>query len=118
MARFYAVSNPTFQRSMRLVDAITNGYPAIVTTSFAHEYEVGDIVRLNVPRWYGMVQANKLVGTILTAGVTTFTIDIDTTYFNPFVIPAPLPWYVDSYPHVTPVGEISANLGGATKNIL
>jgi len=118
MARFFEYSNPTFQRAMRLISAITNAYPAQVTTSFDHEYETGDIVRLNIPRWYGMVQANKLVGTVTVTGATTFTIDIDTSDFNPFNVPAPVPWYVDSYPHVTPVGEISANLGGATKNVL
>jgi len=118
MARFTAVENPTFQRSMRLISSITNAYPAEVTTTFAHNYGTGDIVRLNIPKWYGMIQADKLVEAITVTGATTFTIDIDTTGFDPFSIPAPVPWYVDSYPQVTPVGEVSANLSGATQNVL
>jgi len=118
MPRFYAEQNPTFQRSMRLIDAITNAYPAQVTTSFDHNYETGDIVRLNIPRYYGMVQADQLVETITVTGAKTFTIDIDTRNFNPFSITLPVPWYVASYPHVTPVGEINENLSGATKNVL
>jgi len=118
MARFHAVENPTFQRAMRLISAITNANPAQITTTFDHDYETGDIVRLHVPRWFGMRRADKQVGTITVTGTDTFTIDIDTTQFNAFSIPAPVPWYVDSYPSVTPVGEIAANLGGATQNVL
>ena len=118
MARFHAVTNPTFQRAMRLISAITNSFPAQVTTTFDHDYGTGDIVRLIIPKWFGMVQANKLVGTITVTGSDTFNVDIDTTNFNPFVIPAPVPWYVTAYAQVTPVGEISSNLGGATQNTL
>ena len=118
MPRFYAEQNPTFQRSMRLIDSITNSFPAQVTTSFDHDYGTGDIVRLNIPKWYGMHQADKLVGTITVTGSDTFTIDIATQNFNPFTITLPVPWYVNSYPYVTPVGEVNANLSGATKNVL
>jgi len=118
MPQFYAEQDPMFQRSMRLIDAITNSFPAQVTTSFDHDYATGDIVRLNIPRWFGMVRANKLVGKITVTGTDTFTIDVDTTNFNPFAITLPVPWYVDSYPHVTPVGEVTANLDGATQNVL
>ena len=103
---------------MRLISAITNANPAQVTTTFDHDYETGDIVRLNLSRWFGMTQANKLVGTITVTGTDTFTINIDTTKFDPYVIPAPVPWYVDRYGSVTPVGEVAANWGGATQNTL
>ena len=118
MARFHAVADPTFQRSMRLISAITNTNPAQVTTTFDHDYGTGDIVRLSIPKWFGMVQIDKLVGTITVTGTDTFTIDIDATSFNPFSIPVPVPWYVNAYAQVTPVGEVTANLGGATQNTL
>jgi len=118
MARFHAEENPTFQRAMRLISAITKSKSAQVTTSFDHDYGTGDIVRLNIPRWFGMVQADRLTGKITVTGTDTFTINIDTTKFDTFAIPAPVPWYMDSYPSVTPVGEIAANLGGATQNTL
>jgi len=118
MARFHAVTDPTFQRSMRLISAITKANPAVVTTTFDHDYETGDIVRLNIPKWFGMTRADKLVGTIKVTGTDTFTIDINTRKFNPFSVPAPVPWYVNAYAQVTPVGEVTANLGGATQNVL
>lgn len=118
MARFNAETDPTFQRAMRLISAITNANPAQVTTTFDHDYGTGDIVRITVPRWFGMTQAHQLEGEITVTGTDTFTINIDTTHFDTFAIPAPVPWYVNSYPQVTPVGEISENLGGATQNTL
>ena len=119
MARFDAIVNPTFQRAMRLITAITNTNPAQVTTSFPHNYGSGDIVRLHVPHYFKMHRADKLVGEIIVTGPTTFTINIDTTGFNPFVAPAaPEPWYIEKYACVTPVGEIAANLSGATRNVL
>lgn len=118
MARFYAEENPIFQRAMRLISGITNANPAEVTTTFDHDYETGDIVRLNIPRWYGMTQADKYYGPITVTGTTTFTVPLDTTSFDVFAIPAPLGWYVNATASVTPVGEISENLGGATQNTL
>lgn len=116
---FYANPDPTFQPAMRLVTAITNASPAQVTTSFDHDYRTGDIVRLYVPEWYGMRRVNQLQGTITVTSDTEFTIDIDTTGFNIFEVPAaPIPWYVDSTAQVVPVGEISENLGAAVQNVL
>jgi hypothetical protein len=116
---FYANPSPTFQPAMRLVTAITNANPAAVTTSFAHDYETGDIVRLYVPEWYGMRRADKLQGTITVSSDTQFSIDIDTTGFNTFAAPSsPLPWYIDSTAHVVPVGQVNSKLTNATRNVL
>ena len=118
MARFDAEQSPTFQRARRLISAITQAAHAQVTTSFDHDYETGDIVRLYVPDGFGMTQADKLQGKITVTGTDTFTIDVDTRAFDVFVIPAPVPWYIAQYPSVLPIGEISANLGAATQNTL
>ena len=112
-----AIEKPIFQPAMRIIVSITNSFPAIVTTSFAHNYETGDIIRLNIPRGYGMEQANQLKGKIMVTGNTTFEIEIDTTTFDPFSIPIVFP--VDQqYPQCTPVGEINSKLTGATRNVL
>lgn len=118
MPRFYVNPDPSFKRSAKHISAITNANPAQVTTTTDHNYEDGDIVRLTVPNAYGMKRANKLKGKISVTGSDTFTIDIDTTKFNPFVIPSPIPWYVNASAQVIPVGEINENLGGATQNVL
>lgn len=115
----YAVQDPIYQPAMRLITGITAADPAEVTTSFPHDYLPGLIVRLYVPPLYGMFQADGLTGTIMTVGSsTTFTININTTSFDPFVIPSPEPWYSYEYPMVVPVGEINSSLDQATRNVL
>lgn len=119
MARFYAVQNPTFQRALRLISAITKANPAVVTTSFAHDYETGDIVRISVPKGYGMSEANNFVGKITVTSTTQFEVDdLNSTNFTTFSIPGSINWSIGRYPSAIPVGEISANLGGATQNTL
>ncbi len=114
----YAYRFPTFQPAMRLVVAITNAAAAQVTTSFEHNYETGDIVRLIVPDGYGMVQVNGLKGTIEVNSPTTFLIDIDTTYFDPFVIPPDPSPQVITVAQVVPIGEVNSKLTQATRNVL
>ena len=114
----YANPNPTFQPAMRLVTAITNALNASVTTSFDHNYETGDIVRLFIPIGYGMVQADGLIGTITVTGSNTFTINIDTTLFDPFVIPPDPSPNVISVAQVIPIGEVNSKLTQATRNVL
>lgn len=82
-----ATQFPVYQPAMRIISSITNADPAVVTTTFNHQYQSGLIVRLNVPLGYGMQQANQLYGPIMVTGDTTFTIDIDTTFFDPLVVP-------------------------------
>ncbi len=64
MGRCFAYPNPIFQPAMRLIAAITNANPAVVTTTFAHLYLTGLIVRLDLPPAVGMPQANGMTGTI------------------------------------------------------
>lgn len=113
----YANPDPIFQPAMRIVSAITNANPAQVTTTFAHQYITGTIVRLYVPPNCGMNQINHLEGEIVVNSPTTFLIDIDTTLFDPFAIPDPIP-YGFTYPQVVPTGEINAILTAATQNVL
>jgi len=112
-----ATENPVFQRAMRIISSITNANPAVVTTTFDHQYLTGMIVRLNIPRGYGMTQANRLYGPIIVTGDTTFTIDIDTTHFDIFAAPSTFPENQQSA-QVTPIGELSDTLLNATQNVL
>ena len=114
----YAFQHPTFQRAMRLIDDITNAEQALVATTFDHNYETGDIVRIYVPNGWGMVQINQLVGTIVVTGDTTFTIDIDTTTFDIFSVPPDPSPFIIACPMVVPVGEVNSKLTSATQNVL
>lgn len=117
---YYDYPFPTYQPSMRLITAITNANPAAVTTDINHQYVNNTIVRLDIPSAFGMQQANQLTGQITITGATTFTIDIDTTIFQPFVVPSPLPPQLISYAQVVPIGSTTGtlDLNPAVKNVL
>ena len=81
-----AIAEPTFQRAMRVISTLSNANPAIVVTTFAHQYQDGMIARLIVPPGYGMYQANQLQGVITVIDDVTFSIDIDTSLFDKFIV--------------------------------
>lgn len=76
-----------------IITAISQSYPMAVTftNNSSNTYSPGMLVRLFVPSVYGMIQANGLQGQILTVDDMNyiFYLDIDSTTFDPFVIPAP-----------------------------
>lgn len=114
----YANASPSFKPAYRLITSITNAYPAVVTTSVDHGYTTGMVVRLMIPYACGMQQANKQTGEITVTGGATFTIELDTTYFDPFSIPVSTDPHIDVCPQVVPIGEDNAMLSEATRNVL
>lgn len=119
MSECYADPNPTFKPAMRLITAITQNVFTTVTTSFDHGYTTGLTVRINIPPACGMEQLDGFVGDITVTGATTFTLDIDSTYFQPFAIPAaPYPIWADTCAQVIPIGENNSMLTEATRNVL
>lgn len=104
----------TFQPLRRLISSITRGNPTTVVTTFDHDYLDGEIVRLIVPDTYGMRQINKLSGTITVTNDTTFTIDINSTNFDPFVAPA----NPKQCAQTIPFAEVNSIIQGATQNVL
>lgn len=76
-----------------VITAITQAYPMVVTfvvnpLTEANSYHIDQLVRLFVPYSYKMFQANGLQGKILSLSGLTMTLDIDSSLFDPFVIPA------------------------------
>jgi hypothetical protein len=110
-----AYPNPQFQPAMRIITAITNGFPCIVTTSFNHNYLTGLIVRLDIPNNYGMVQANQLFGPITVLSPTTFSMPIDTTQFDAFVVP--LPAVISTLAQAVPMAEVASELYQAVRDV-
>jgi hypothetical protein len=80
--------------SSLLITNITQSGPMVVSVAIgnssteANTYIVGMSVRLFVPRTYGMYQANNLVGTILSISGLNWTLNLDSSLFDPFVIPS------------------------------
>lgn len=116
-----AISNPYFLPAANIITAITNSNPATVTTQTDNQYISGLIVRLDVPFGYGMTQVNQLFGPITVLSSTQFTIPIDTSFFDPFVVPSgPPPAGTTGFQQAQsiPIGELSSMLTGAVRNIL
>lgn len=118
MSTCYANPNPIFQPAMRLIAAISKSTQAQVTTTFAHQYVSGTIVRLDVPSACGMPQINGTTTQIFVTGATTFLTDIDSSLFDTFAIPmAPNP-HDNTCAMVVPIGEINEILDAAVRNVL
>ncbi len=82
---------PYFQPARQTITAVSQAANALVTTASPHGYVVGEEVRFNVPNipnFVTMYQLSGLSGQIVTVpSATTFTVNIDTTAFFPFVFP-------------------------------
>ena len=104
---FSALLNPPFKPAIRLISAITNANPALVTTTFAHLYATGIIARLYIPSDFGMTQADQLFGAITVVNATQFTIAIDTTLFDFYSNPGT---NLQRTAIVVPMGEITSSL--------
>lgn len=121
---YYGVPYPMFQRAMRNILSITNAENTLVTTTFdginpgKHQYSTGLIVRLFIPYGFGMVQANELYAPITVVNDTQFTMPIDTTNFDAFVVPAYQPGAFGTPAQAIPTGEVNDILTEATQNVL
>lgn len=121
---YYAQPFPVFQRAMRNILSITQAENALVTTTYDginpgnHDYSTGLIARLYVPDGFGMTQANQLQGIVTKVNDTQFTITIDSTNFDAFVVPDFQPGAFGTPAQVVPVGQINSILTQATQNVL
>ncbi len=108
---------PTFQRAMRIISSLSQASQAQVTTTFAHQYQSGEIIRFVIPLGFGMQQINQMQAPITVTGSTTFTVPIDSTHFDAFSTPSSFPDN-KQYAQVVPIAEIASQLEGATQNVL
>lgn len=124
MARFYGSdTTPLFKPAVINILSITNSYPMVVTTTFDgvipadNNYITGLIVRLIIPSDFGMELLNKRVGSITVIDGSSFSMDIDTTNFDPFVVPALNPGHNGTAAQVNPFAEQAAILDGTFINV-
>lgn len=118
MSTCYADPAPVFKPAMRLIAGITTANPAVVTTTFAHGYISGTIVRLDIPAADGMQQIDGFVGAINVTGSTTFQVNVDATNYTPFAIPVSPDPHVNTCAQVVPIGEVDSILDAAVRNVL
>jgi hypothetical protein len=74
-----------------LITNISTANPMVVTiiNSIFNTYIVGMLVILTIPQSYGMTQANDLTAQITAISGTNFTLNINSSGFDVFVIPSP-----------------------------
>lgn len=93
-AGFYRKINfdPIFYPRSRYVVNITQAASAVVRTSVAHGYKVGQTVLFTIPSAFGMVELNNVSATVTAINTTlnTFTINVDSSAFTAFAWPATL----------------------------
>ena len=106
--------------SSLVITAITQTYPMVVTcvvnaTTEANTYIPGQLVSLFVPYDYGMWQANGLVGQITAVNGLNFSLDIDATQFDPFVVPSSQ--YLVQPATMAPAGSRNLQFDNSTNQI-
>lgn len=111
-----AYQNPEFTPAMRIISNISNGNPCVVTTTFAHGYLSGAIVRLNLPLGFGMQELNQQYAEISVLSPTTFSMPINTLFLTTFTTPAGYPNNSQSATTVN-VGENGFLLNSAVQQV-
>ena len=80
--------------SSLLITSISQSCPMVVGVAIqnasteANTYIVGMAVKLTVPQSYKMYQANGLIGTITAINGSSFTLNLDSSQFDAFVVPS------------------------------
>jgi hypothetical protein len=101
--------------SSLLITAMTQSSPLTVSytvpSSGAFSYTVGQVVKLTVPRTWGMYQANGLQGKIISLGTGTMSLNIDSSLFDAFVYN---PTSVESPASLSPAGSQNLSYDNST----
>jgi len=106
-----------YSPSRRWITGITAANPAVITVSVAHNYEVGDKIRIGVPAQFGMTQINGLLATITAVTASTITTDIDSSAFTAFAFPtSAVAGAGVSFPYISPVGEVATKVTNPINN--
>ena len=106
-----------YNPSKYLITGITGANPAVITTSVAHDYEVGDRIRVYCPAAFGMVEIDGLEANITAVTASTITTDINSAAFTAFAFPTSAVAAAGvSQPHIVPIGETATKLTSAMDN--
>ncbi len=96
-----------FVPKARLIASVTISATAEVTTTEAHGYETGIVVRVIVPPVYGMKIYQQT--SIIVTGLTTFLTNIDTRLQADFVAPV-FSGLAFNQAQVTPITGVEDNI--------
>lgn len=86
-----------FSPDRSVISNITQANPAVVTTTTDHNLSTGQVVRMNVPKDYGMVELNHQALSVTVLSSNTFSLqysqippakNVDSTSFAAFTTPS------------------------------
>lgn len=78
---------PYWNPDKAYIVGITAANPAVISTSTAHDYAIGDKIRVTCPAAFGMVEIDGLEATITAVTANTITTDINSAAFTAFAFP-------------------------------
>jgi len=81
------MTNHLFFPRWRYITGISNSQYAVVTFLDEHDFVQNEIISFRVTKPYGMIEINERKAKVLAIDEMTVTIDIDTTFFTPFIYP-------------------------------
>lgn len=102
----------TWKGSWQVVSSVITGSTTQIQFTSREpeeEFAVGTVMSFNIPSAYGMTELDAVQGTILSfvAATNTYTFDIDSTGFTPFVWPA-----AGAVPISTPSAQVVGSVSG------
>jgi hypothetical protein len=104
--------------SMLLITDITQSFPMMVTftvpSTGENTYLVGQLVRLTIPRTWGMFQANGLTGKIVQIGSSIMFLNIDSSLFDAFIY---APNSNETPASLAPAGSQNVEFNNTTLNL-
>lgn len=101
-----------FQPRRRELSAVTNAANALVTTTENHGYSVGQVLRLVVPKDYGMTVEYVIVTVVTVPADDQFTVDLDTSALATYATPSVPPSFTQA--HVVPITGVEDNATSIT----
>jgi len=92
-----------YKPNVFFISAITIGYQTTVTTTIAHNFVIGQLVRLLIPNGYGSRILNERTGYVISIPSTTqVTLDMISNDSDPFINAN-----LKTRPQIVPVGDVN-----------
>lgn len=102
-----------YEPSLFFISAITNGITTLVTTTEDHNYVIGQLVRLNIPRANRAIQFNQQTGYVIgIPSSTQVTLDINSTRYDLFQTSTQ-----PTQPQIVAVGDVNSGNTNSSGNL-
>jgi len=101
------IAPENYQPSRFVISAITRGITTTITTTVAHNYVIGQLVRLLIPTAYGSFQLNGTQSYVVSIPSTTqVELALQSTDTSAFIA-TPTPAFNFSQPQILAIGDLN-----------